>query len=367
MKKTVSPVLWTTTGLLVGLLVGTLITSAFSYRPQYDYNQVVGTAGETPVTRGELAEHLLFKYGTRMLDDDLRRSSYIKEAARRAGFTVTDAEVEKRIADYKSLVQQYADLPELVGSKLQMDALPAWLLQDQFRVELLAEKLMRIDFTPQEMEKKVDEMYRNRMESFRKPALADLTLIVCTDENQAWQLHKRLKSGEDAEVLSARHSAFDAIKKIKGRLGWVPRSQMNPDLARAVFDPRKGAGLKPGEFTDVIAYEWPVDFKMVDGQAKVSQTDTNYVILYVNGTAPMKMTPKKEVLPILEMLVRTTETANRLKEKNKITGKDWFTRAEDTIPWKRVRILADPLAKPEVIEESTGQPVKPEVLINGPK
>lgn len=366
MKKIVSPVFWTTTGLLAGLLVGTLVTAAFSYRPQYDYNQVVATAGETPITRGELAEHLLFKYGTRMLDDDLRRSAYIKEAARRAGITVTDAEVEKRIAEYKQLVLQYADLPELVGSKLQMDALPTWLLQDQFRVQLLAERLMRVEFTPQELEKKMDEMYRDRMESFRKPALVDLTLIVCTDEAQAWQLHKRLKSGEDAEVLSARYSAFDAIKKVRGRIGWVPRSQMNPDLARAVFDPRKGAGLKPGEFTDVIAYEWPVDFVMVDGKPKVTRTETNYVILYVNGTAPMKMTPKKDVLPVLEMLVRTTETANRLKERNKITGKDWFTRAEETIPWKRVRVLADPLAQPEVIEEPTGRSMSPGELINRP-
>ena len=357
MKKHVSPVFWTTTGLLVGLLFGTLITAAFSYKPQFDYNQVVATAGETPVTRGELAEQTMFKYGTRLLDDDIRRTAFIKEAARTAGITVSDAEVDKRIADYKQLVQQYADLPELVGSKLQMDALPAWLLQDQFRVELLAEQLMHVDFTPQEMEKRVDEMYKNRMESFRKPALADLTLIVCTDENQAWQLHKRLKSGEDPEVLSAKYSAFEAIRKIKGRLGWVPRSQMNPDLAKAVFDARK-TGLRPKEFTDVIEYAWPVDFKMVEGVAKVSSTETNYVILYVNGMAPMKMTPRKEVMPVLEMLVRTTETANRLKQN------DWFTKAEKTIAWKRVRILADPLAKPEVLDDVTGLPAVPGVLIN---
>lgn len=359
MKKQIFPVIWTTTGLLVGLLVGTLMTAAFSYKPQYDYNQVVAMAGETPVTRGELAEQVIFKYGTRMLNDDIRRSAFIKEAARTAGITVSDADVDQRIADYKNLVQQYADLPELVGSKLQMDALPAWLLQDQFRVELLAEQLMHVDFTPAEMDKEVDEMYTNRMESFRKPALADLTLIVCTDENQAWQLHKRLKSGENPEVLSAKYSAFDAIKNIKGRIGWVPRSQMNPELAKAVFSPRNGTGLKPGEFTDVIQYDWPVDFKMVDGQAKVTQTETNYVIIYVNGMVPMKMTPKKEVLPVLQMLVRTTETANRLKDR------DWFTKAEKTIPWKRVRLLADPQAKPEVTEDTTDDPTNPGNLIKG--
>lgn len=359
MKKHIAPVFWTTTGLLVGLMAGTLITAAFSYKPQFDYNQVVATAGETPVTRGELAEQAMFKYGTRMLDDDIRRAAFIKEAARTAGITVTDADVDKRIADYKSLVGQYADLPELVGSKIQMDALPAWLLQDQFRVELLAEQLMHTDFTPAEMEKQVNEMYTNRMESFRKPALADLTLIVCTDENQAWQLHKRLKSGEDPEVLSAKYSTFDAIKRIKGRIGWVPRSQMNPELAKAVFDPRRGAGLRPKEFTDVIEYEWPINFNMVDGQAKVTQTETNYVILYVNGMTPMKMTPKKEVLPVLEMLVRTTETSNRLKDR------DWFSKAEKTIQWKRVRILADPQAKPEVIEDKVGEPTDPGDLIKG--
>ncbi|MHB0938705.1 MAG: peptidylprolyl isomerase [Armatimonadota bacterium] len=358
MKKHISPVFWTTTGLLVGLLVGTLITAAFSYRPQYDYNQVVATAGETPVTRGELAEHLLFKHGTKMLDDDIRRSAFIKEAARAAGITVTDADVDKRIADYKQLIEQYAELPELMGSKLQMDALPAWLLQDQFRVELLAEKLMHVDFTPKEMAEKVDEIYTQRMDSFRKPALADLTLIVCTDENEAWKLHKRLKSGEDAETLSGKYSTFEAIRKIKGRLGWVPRSQMNVALAKAVFDTRRGAGLRPKEFTDVIEYEWPIDFQMVNGKAQVTRTEVNYVILYVNGTAPMKMTPKKDVLPVLEMLVRTTETSNRLKQR------DWFTKAEKTIQWKRVRVLADPLAKPEVIQDAGTPSVDPGALIN---
>jgi parvulin-like peptidyl-prolyl isomerase len=360
----VSPVFWTTTGLLVGLMLGTLINSALSYRPQYNYDQVVATAGETTVTRGVLAETALFRYGTRVLEDELKRSAMVKEAARRAGITVADAEVEKRIADYKSLLQQYADLPELMGSKLQLAALPDWLLRDQFLVQLYAEKLLRVEFTEKEMEKKTSEMYTGKMEQFIKPPLANLTLIVVKDENEAWKLHRRLRDGEDARVLSAKYSAYDAIKKISGEIGWVPRSQMSPELARAIFDVRNGAGLRAKEFTDVIPYKWPIDFKIVEGKPVPNRTETNYVILYVHGTEPGKKTPKSEVQPVLEFLVRTTETANRLSEKDKVTGKDWFENAKETITWKRVPLLADPLGRPEVIPEPGQQPIGPGNVLN---
>lgn len=359
MKKRLSPVFWITTGLLIGLLFGTLITAAFSYRPQYDYDQMVATAGDTPITRGELAERLLFKYGTKVLDSDLKPDAIIREAARRAGITVSDAELDKRIADYKQLLEQYADLAELVGSKMQVDAIPDWLLHDQFRTELYAERLMRIDFPPDVMANKMDDMYKINMQKFMKPAMANLTLIVCKDNNQAWKLFNRLRSGEDPAVLSERFSAYDAIKNIKGQLGWVPKSEMNPDLASAVFDARKGQGLRPKEYTDVIDYKWLVRY---DTDPKKCLYETNYIILYVNRIVPPKTTPKNEVLPVLDMLVRTTETANALTQKDK-DGKDWFARAAETIPWKRVPLIADPLGKPTLIKEPERQPpgfLKPE-------
>jgi len=363
-KRHLSPVFWTTTGLLVGLMLGTLISVAFSYKPQFSYDQVVALAGETPITRGELAETTLFRYGTQVLEDEMKRGALIKEAARRAGIAVSDAEVDKRIDDYKQLLQQYADLPELVGSKLQLDALPDWLLHDQFNVELCAEKLMKVDFTREELDKKMSEMYTQKMEQFLKPALANLTLIVCRDENDAWQLNKRLGDGEDAGKLSQMYSAYDAIKNIKGEIGWVPRSQMSPELATAIFDVRNGKGLNPKEFTDPIPYKWPIDFKYVNGQPVPNRYETNYVVLYVNGVSPAKKTPKSDVLPVLEFLVRTTETANRLTTKDKVTGKDWFATANEMITWKRVPLLADPLGKPAVIQQPGQQPIPPVSVLN---
>jgi len=367
-KRHLSPIFWTTTGLLVGLMLGTLITAAFSYRPQYNYDQVVATAGETPITRGELAETALFRYGTRVLEDEMRRNAMVKEAARRAGITVPDAEVEQRIADYKSLLRQYADLPELVGSKLQLDALPDWLLRDQFLVQLYAEKLLKIEFTQKELNEKMSDMYNQKMEQFIKPPLANLTLIVCRDEQKAWQLHQRLRDGEDPREISALESAYDAIRNVKGEIGWVPRSQMSPELARAIFDVRNGAGLRPKEFTDPIPYKWPTAFKMVNENGtfvpKVTATETNYVLLYVHGVEPAKQTPKSALLPVLEFLVRTTETANSLTAKDKVTNKDWFENAKETITWKRVPLLADPLGKPQLIPEQGQEPVAPPNVLN---
>ena len=345
MKKRLSPVFWLSTGLLVGLLLGALMPAAYSLLTAYDYQQVVGLAGETAVTRGELAERALFRHGTKILDEDVRRVAIIKEAARRDNITVSEAEVDKRIVEYKLLLTQYGDLAELVGSGLAFEVLPDWLLRDEFRTALYAEKLMGIRLSEKEQAEKMDNMYTVHMDSFKKPAMANLTMIVCTDEHEAGNLYKRLKAGEDATALSARYSAYQPIRDIQGKMGWVAQTQMNQQLAAAIFGARRGKGLKAKEFTDVIEYEWVVDQDVRDPANKI--TEPNYVIFYLNDDiVPAKMVPKKDVLPVLEMLVRLNEISVRQDK--------WLNKLEQRIPWQRVENLTDPLGKPAPIKRPAG-------------
>ena len=128
-------------GPAVGLLGGTLVTLGFSAMPTINYEQIIAkSAGETTLTRSALAERALFKYGSRELDEELHRELVYKEAARRAGIVVTDEEVSKRIDDYRLLLKQYADLPALMGTKYNFDALPRWMLEDQFHTTLCADE-----------------------------------------------------------------------------------------------------------------------------------------------------------------------------------------------------------------------------------
>ncbi|HEY3415346.1 MAG TPA: hypothetical protein VGM23_00555, partial [Armatimonadota bacterium] len=84
------------TGLLVGLLGGAMITAVYSQQAKYDYNQVIARAGDTLVTRGQLAEALIGKVGGKALDADLRETATVAEMARRANVVITQDEMEKR-------------------------------------------------------------------------------------------------------------------------------------------------------------------------------------------------------------------------------------------------------------------------------
>ncbi|HOF90120.1 MAG TPA: hypothetical protein PLZ36_18750, partial [Armatimonadota bacterium] len=331
-----TPFFWLATGLGVGLLGGLLLSTAFSAMPEIDYGQVLAMAGETPLTRKELAERTLFKYGSRELDDELRRELIYKEAARRAGIVVADAEVEKRLNDYKLLMAQYADLPAMMGVTFDADALPRWLLADQFRTTLCAEKVYNVSVTQAD----IDKMYGDRlfMNGFTKPAMAKLTMCIARNKNDATVMWNRLRAGEEPGKVSAQSSYVESIRKVRGDLGLVARDAMSPDVAAAIFDVRGGKGLKPGEFTPVLTYNNP----RTDAATGRMYNVTDYIVMYVHDIVPAKVVPKQEVLPVLDMLVRLNKVALAETERvPPLTGKTRFRLLEEQIPFKRVRDVSN--------------------------
>lgn len=317
--KRLYPLLLVATGLFVGFLCGALVTTARTDQAKFTYDQVIGQAGDTPITRGELAELAIYRHGSKILDQDLRKHAIVYEAARRAGVTATSDEVDQRIAEYQSLLQNYVELADLLGTKKAFDAIPRRILEDQFRTALLAEKLMKISVNNTD----VQNTYIDNLKRFYRPPMAKLVLTVTNTEAAATRAYRRLKDGEDPRKVSTEISTDEAIAKMKGDLNWVSRSAMSYDVYTAIFDANDGKGLRPKDCTPVIKY-------------KNENGKIDYMVFYVEDTRSSHQVELKEARTAVEFLARYQKLANQEPV--------WFAEQEKAIEWKRVSNLLEPVS-----------------------
>ncbi len=197
MKK-LRGVIYITAGIIAGMIAGVSLTVAFADNIKYDYNQVVARIGESTITRGQLAERTISRFGINLLDGEFANELLIRELARRKNITVTADEVNERIDEYKFLTRQYKEFVELLGGKNNNDDIARYQLEDRFRASLLAEKVLNVQATKEE----INKMSFTCAGQLMRPAMVKLNVIACAEEAKANEALQRLKKGEDAPLLS---------------------------------------------------------------------------------------------------------------------------------------------------------------------
>ena len=263
-------------GLLIGFLCGALITTAYSDQTKIDYEQPIARIGDTVVTRGQLAEYVLMNAGDRLkeLSQGLYDQALVAEAARHAGVTVTADEVNGE-------VEQMAKYARGSMAPMKYRNIPRPILVDQARTMLLAEKMIGLTVS----EGDAHSYYSSHPNLFVTPAMAKVVCIAPDSMARANAVLKRLQAGEDPNALAALYCADPGLKTNKGELGWITRKRFNQQADQQIFDAHDGAGLKPGEWTGVIKYDY------VDPQTR--NPITSYLIFYIKDIAGAK-TPKFE-------------------------------------------------------------------------
>lgn len=317
-------------GGLAGFLGGVAITAAHSTPPKFDADQVVAQAGETKLTRGEMAQLLFADYGDKYIDGQLRDMLIVQEEARKAGVTVSADEVEQRVKD--SL-----EFSRYVMAKSRMEAVPHWLLAEQMRPVLLLEKILNLSVS----DKEVGEYYRKNLGLFTRPAMADLVCIVTKDKAEADRALRRLKDGEDPGMLSAQISCEPLIRERKGQMGWFTRDAMSPAVALAVFEGNDGEPLKPKQFTKVMML-----YSGAVSPNNPGDGEMEYFIFYVNSIERSVTPSLKDVYPAALYYAR----AKKLTEQ----APRWFKEHVGKVDWKHLKHFGDPQA------ELTPFPLSPE-------
>lgn len=310
-------------GLLAGFLGGAALTTAYSQPQQFDYTQVVAQFGETKITRGRLAEYALAQNGMVQLAGTLRSVAVVEEAARKQGVTVSADEIKQRIDEVYALTESDRE-------RRALDATPSWLLEENMRTRLQAEKLMGLALSDNE----VSNYYTSHPQQFFRPAQADLICIATSNRTDALTALNRLKDGEDPEKLAQQYSSEKVLREAKGHLGWTIRDMLNPEAAEAIFDANKGLGMKPKQFTNVIQTK--------DGN------QAWYLVFYVTEMRPNFTPTLEQIRPAVQYIART--------EKFEKAAPQWFKEQFNAGEWLQVGDLfnpASPLKVTKITEKTT--------------
>ncbi len=313
--KRISALLLLATGVIVGFLCGAALTAAHGDQVKNDYNQVVGQVGDSTITRGRLAEYVLATNGDRLLNTDLQDIAIAEEAARRAGVTVTQEEVNQRIAE----MFKYAESAK-VGNRMKNAPRP--LLEEQIHSMMLAEKMMKMTVSDSEA-----RLYfiRNQ-DQFSIPTLVRLICVATENEADARAALKALKGRGNPRDIAAHYSSVPQIQKVQGDMGWFAQNSMSPEIALDIFGSGGKDGLRAKQFTDIINHEDPETRKQ------------QFLIFYVDERMEGKQPRFDEVVPAAQFYART--------QKYKDEAPQWFDAQvrSGQLKWLRVKSLFEPLS-----------------------
>lgn len=148
------------------------------------------------------------------------------QEAKRMGITVTDAEVDKRIEDYKEQYfggddKKFAENIETQGASLEQ-------VRDDVRAQVISEKLYNALIKDVKVtDEEIRAYYEENEEQFQQPATRDVRhiLIACEQpaecakkKPQAEDVYRQLTNGGDFAALARELSADEGSAKEGGKL-----------------------------------------------------------------------------------------------------------------------------------------------------
>jgi peptidyl-prolyl cis-trans isomerase C len=193
------------------------------------------------VYRGVLNELLSFKL--------------VQAEGRARGITVTDQEIDARIAEIRKQVPEEAAFQEALKQR-QMTLVD---LRNETRNEILVNKTMEAEVAPKAVVSPadLDKYYKDNPDQFKQPEQVRASHILFSLESsatddfkkstraQAEAVLKRAKAGEDFATL-AKEFSKDGSAAQGGDLNFFDRGKMVPPFEQAAF------GMKPGEISGIV-------------------------------------------------------------------------------------------------------------------
>ena len=211
-----------------------------STNSDYSSRVVAYVYDNMPVTREELGEYLIARYGTERLDL-LCNKKIIDNECRKAGIEVTAAEVENSLSeDLKGLNVDRKTFVDKVLKNYRKN-LYEWK-EDVIRPKLMLSKLVRsrVKVTDEDVKKAFDAYYGEKVEcrivmyekGFERAVLSD---------------YPRLRDSEEEFHKAAKNQKSSSLAATAGKIRPIARNTTgNDELEKAAF------ALQPNEVSPVI-------------------------------------------------------------------------------------------------------------------
>lgn len=198
--------------------------------------ETVATVGNEDVSRQEWLKEIEGQYGKTVLQN-LINQKVIEQMAKKYNIEISDEEVERELAMYKTMY----------GSTIQEGDDPTW--KKQIKHSLLLEELLTKDVEVSEEE--MEKFYENNQSLFTVPDAFRISQIVLKTKNEAEQTFKELEQGSNFSVMAMERSLDEFSANQGGELGYI--SEENDRFPTNVLEEIKT--LKPGQWSKPIQIE----------------------------------------------------------------------------------------------------------------
>ncbi|MEK8132994.1 peptidyl-prolyl cis-trans isomerase [Paenibacillus filicis] len=207
-----------------------------------EQERAIASIGEQVITRQDLQQQLLQKYGKQVLDQMIDREVVRKEAGA-VGIKADEPEIKRELErmqqGYESESQFYQAMEQQLG--LTRDELNA-----DVKHKLLMEKVsiqgIRVE------DGAVEDYIRSHQEEFKPTVRLRLEQIVTASKDQANRASSDLAKGTDFAKVAKERSLDDATRTSGGDLGWLDED--DPFTPPAIL--KAGKQLQPGQVSKPI-------------------------------------------------------------------------------------------------------------------
>lgn len=242
--------------------------------------QAVGKANGKAILASDVEPYLWEWFGKDALYDVMSYLIVTQDAARR-GVVISDAEVEKGIADeIKTIQKNQSGTPEQASATLKDRGFTRSRLFLRIKATLLMDKMILADFHP--------ESYVKVSTILIRTTSADINSVSeAIKKSQA--AYDRLKGGEDWTKVFSSVTTDQKLAATKGSLGWRALSLFPDSVQKEIMT------LKPGEFTHPAQTEFGIQIFRLDAHGTDSKGDDLSVLKnsYLMGERARYMTDLK--------------------------------------------------------------------------
>jgi parvulin-like peptidyl-prolyl isomerase len=212
-----------------------------------EFDSIVAVAKKQDTTLASLKEGdpKLVQY-KRMILDSMIEAEMVRQEAKRLGITVTDKDVDAKLAEIKASYPDEASFNEVVKqSGMTMEQIRQ-SISDQLVYQALYDKVAPAPKISEDEMKKYYE--QNKTTQFTKEPEAHLLHILFAENDKATaeKVLKEIQGGADFGALAAKYSTDPGSKDSGGDLGTAPTSRYVKEFQEAADK------LKVGEVSGLV-------------------------------------------------------------------------------------------------------------------
>jgi parvulin-like peptidyl-prolyl isomerase len=223
-------------------LIGKIIPPAAAPAPPSDYSRrvVAHIYGTVPITREDLGEYLIARFGAERIENFVNRR-IIEVACQSRGITVSDAEVEAALQD--DLKGLSLSLKDFEGKVLKAygKSLTEWK-EDVLRPKLALTKFCRIEV------KVTEDDLKAAFEAHHGDKVECRMILIPkgNDTRHDFDLYDKVRKSDAEFDSAARAQAFAPLAAKGGLFPPIHRNYPEPQLEKEAFS------LKPGEVSKLL-------------------------------------------------------------------------------------------------------------------